>query len=73
MDNKNTAATATQYLADIRAVTGWSQPHIARMLGVSQPTVNRILNGQGACKSTTWTAITQLHREVCRRARPDHP
>ncbi|HTD04194.1 helix-turn-helix transcriptional regulator, partial [Undibacterium sp.] len=63
--------TATRLLADIKAATGWSQPRIARELGVSQPTVNRILNGQGDCKSTTWMAITALHRQVCRRAMPD--
>ncbi len=67
MDNENTAATATQYLADIKAATGWSQPQIARKLGVSQPTVYRILNGQGDCKSSTWMAITALHKQVFQR------
>ncbi|MES2073966.1 MAG: helix-turn-helix transcriptional regulator [Pseudomonadota bacterium] len=71
MDNENTAATATQYLADIKAATGWSQPQIARKLGVSQPTVYRILNGQGDCESSTWMAITALHKQVFQRRKSD--
>ncbi len=71
MDKKNTAPSAAKYLADIKAATGLSEPRIARLLGVSQPTVNRIVHGQGDCKSTTWMAIAELHRKVCRRAAAD--
>ncbi|WP_394780003.1 helix-turn-helix domain-containing protein [Undibacterium sp.] len=81
MDKKNTAPSAASYLADIKAATGLSEPRIARLLGVSQPTVNRIVHGQGDCKSTTWMAIVELHRKVCSRAaaqgqlagQPDQP
>ena len=64
-----------------RPPLAWSEPRIAKLLGVSQPTVNRIVHGQGDCKSTTWMAIVELHRKVCSRAaaqcqlagQPDQP
>jgi predicted transcriptional regulator len=52
-------------LREIKSVTGWSEPRIAQKLGTSQPTVNRILNGQVDCKGSTLRAITELHTSVC--------
>jgi len=51
-------------LREIKTKTGWSEPHIAQKLGTSQPTVNRILNGQDECKSSTYKAIRSLHQQV---------
>jgi len=51
-------------LAGIKAHTGMSEVAIALRLGVSQPTVNRILNGQSDCKGSTLIAIDQLSAEV---------
>lgn len=48
-------------LREIKAATGWSEPVIAGKLNTSQPTVNRILNGQADCKGTTYRAIIELH------------
>jgi transcriptional regulator with XRE-family HTH domain len=49
-------------LREIKEATRWSEPRIAAELGTSQPTVNRILNGQADCKATTYRAITLLHQ-----------
>lgn len=51
-------------LAEIKAHTGLSEVALAQRLGVSQPTVNRILNGQGDCKGSTLVAIDHLYAEV---------
>jgi len=48
-------------LQEIKAKTGWSEPRLAQEIGVSQPTVNRILNGQIDCKVKTLRAIEGLH------------
>jgi predicted transcriptional regulator len=52
-------------LAEIKDATGWSEVKIAEVIGTSQPTVNRILNGQDDCKGSTLRAITDLHRTAC--------
>lgn len=52
-------------LREIKDATQWSEPRIAAELGTSQPTVNRILNGQSDCKGSTLRAITELHGTVC--------
>ena len=52
-------------LQEIKVETGWSEPRIAKELRVSQPTVNRILNGQEECAGSTWRAIENLHAKVC--------
>lgn len=52
-------------LREIKSATDWSEPRIATELGTSQPTVNRILNGQPDCKGTTLRAIVELHARVC--------
>jgi transcriptional regulator with XRE-family HTH domain len=54
----------TNLLQEIKKATGWSEPKIAAELGTSQPTVNRILNGQDECKVSTFRAITELHASV---------
>lgn len=48
-------------MQEIRSVTGWSEPLLAREIGVSQPTVHRILKGQADCKASTLRAIEALH------------
>jgi hypothetical protein len=52
-------------LKEIKSTTDWSEPRIAAELGTSQPTVNRILNGQPDCKGATLRAIVDLHARVC--------
>ncbi|MFJ3048533.1 helix-turn-helix transcriptional regulator [Herbaspirillum chlorophenolicum] len=51
-------------LKEIKVATGWSEPALAREIGTSQPTVNRILNGQEECKATTYRAICDLHERT---------
>ncbi|CAN7303550.1 helix-turn-helix transcriptional regulator [Cupriavidus necator] len=51
-------------LVEIKARTSLSEVALAQRLGVSQPTVNRIRNGQGDCKGSTLIAIDQLYAEV---------
>lgn len=53
-------------LREIQQATGWSQTRLAVELRTSQPTVNRILNGQPKCLSDTLAAIDELHRRHCR-------
>jgi transcriptional regulator with XRE-family HTH domain len=57
--------TISTLLQEIKAETGWSEPRIADELGTSQPTVNRILNGQPECKGSTLRAIEALHKKTC--------
>lgn len=52
-------------LGEIKAATNWSESQLAAELGTSQPTVNRILNGQAECMGSTFLAITSLHKEKC--------
>jgi hypothetical protein len=52
-------------LREIKSATDWSEPRIAVELGTSQPTVNRILNGQPDCKGATLRAIVELHGRIC--------
>jgi predicted transcriptional regulator len=58
-------------LSEIKAKTGYSESRIGELIGVSQPTVNRILNGQVECKVKTWRAIMALHAEST-AATPPH-
>jgi transcriptional regulator with XRE-family HTH domain len=51
-------------LREIKQATQWSELRIAQELGTSQPTVNRILNGQVDCKGKTLRAIADLHASV---------
>jgi predicted transcriptional regulator len=54
----------TTLLREIKDASGLSEPRIAAQLGTSQPTVNRILNGQGDCKGRTFKAIADMHARV---------
>lgn len=58
-------------LREIKDATSWSEPRIASEIGASQPTVNRILNGQEDCKGSTLRAILELHRSAV--AAPSNP
>lgn len=51
-------------LREIKSATAWSEPRIAAEIGTSQPTVNRILNGQSDCKVATFKAIADLHQKL---------
>ena len=51
-------------LAELKAHTGMSEVALSRRLQISQPTVNRILNGQGDCKGSTLVAIDRMYVEV---------
>lgn len=51
-------------LREVKEATGWTEPQIAEEIGTSQPTVNRILNGQDECKNKTLRAIEALHSRV---------
>lgn len=52
-------------LRELKDVTKWSELKLASEIGTSQPTVNRILNGQPDCKVRTLRRIEQLHAEKC--------
>lgn len=58
-------------LSEIKEKTGWSETRLASEIGASQPTVNRILNGQKDCKISTWLAIDSLHKQIIDL--PGHP
>jgi hypothetical protein len=55
-------------LIEIKNETGWSETRIASEIPTSQPTVNRILNGQPDCKGRTDRGIRELHKRVCLEA-----
>ena len=52
-------------LKELKSATAWSETRLAAELKTSQPTVNRILNGQARCLSTTLAAIVGLHAQHC--------
>ncbi len=56
--------TARQMLKEIKSALGLGEIALAEKLGTSQPTVNRILNGQPDCKGTTLQAIVRLYEQV---------
>lgn len=60
-------------LRDIKDATGWTETRIATALGATQPTVNRILNGQAECKIATFHAICALHALTCPHPRASGP
>lgn len=57
--------TPAEMLLEIQRITKDSQPALAKRIGgISQPTVNRILNGQPGCSLSTLRAIERVHAEV---------
>ncbi len=50
-------------LSEIKEKPSLSEARIGDLIGVSQPTVSRILNGQADCKVKTWKAIVELHSQ----------
>lgn len=56
--------TPSESLRDIKDLTGLSEVALARRLGVSQPTVNRILHGKSDCKASTLIAIQAWRSEL---------
>jgi predicted transcriptional regulator len=69
MDSMMTETPQT-VLQEIKAETGWSEPRIAREIGTSQPTINRLMNGQPECKASTWRAMCDLRDRVKVKAPP---
>lgn len=55
---------ARQMLNEVKSELGLGEIALAEKLGISQPTVNRILNGQPDCKGTTLQAIARLYEQV---------
>lgn len=51
-------------LVEIKSHTGLSEVALAKLLDVSQPTVNRILTSQPGCSSKSLMAIQHAHREM---------
>ncbi len=56
--------TPSQLLAEIKSITKLGEKAIGDRIGCSQPTVNRILNGQSDCKSSTLMAILRWREEL---------
>jgi predicted transcriptional regulator len=56
-------------LREIKAAMGCGQPTLAHKLRTSQPTINRILNGQTECRSGLYSRISALYSEVVRQGR----
>lgn len=56
--------TTRQMLTEIKSALGLGEIALAKNLDISQPTVNRILNGQPDCKGTTFRAIVSLYEQV---------
>jgi len=56
--------TPTELLAEIKQATNEGEIALAKRLGISQPTVNRILRGQSNCSSKALLAIQRVHAEV---------
>ena len=56
--------TPSQLLAEIKAKTRLGEKAIGDRIGCSQPTVNRILNGQADCKSSTFLELQKWYAEL---------
>lgn len=56
--------TPTELLVEIKSVTKEGEIALSKRLGISQPTVNRILRGQANCSSKALLAIQRVHAEV---------
>lgn len=51
-------------LAEIKASLNVSESELSRQTGLSQPTVNRILNTQAGCSLKTLRVIEQAHADM---------
>lgn len=59
-----TSLTPTEMLVEIKGVMKEGETALAKRLGCSQPTVNRILRGQSDCSSKVLLSIMRVHAEV---------
>lgn len=50
----------------ILEATGWTETQLAEVVGVSQPTINRIRSGQKDCKLATYQRLVEILTEVTR-------
>ena len=57
----------TEIAQELRDLTGWTETQIAEAVGVSQPTINRILSGQRDCRLSTYQRLVLLLDEMKRR------
>ena len=62
--NSGMDKSIAQMLKEIIAATHWRQVAIATKIGVSQATVNRLINGQIECKSRTYRNVYELYVTV---------
>lgn len=62
--------TPTELLVEIKAATNLGEIGLAKLVGASQPTVNRILRGQANCSSKVLLAIQRAHGEITARGAP---
>lgn len=62
--------TPSELLTEIKANTKLGEIALSKLLGISQPTVNRILNGKN-CSSTALLAIQRVHAEMDKHVRAD--
>lgn len=60
MDNQ----TPSDLLIEIKSRTQLSEVALAALLGISQPTVNRILKNQPGCSSKSLMAIQRAHADL---------
>ncbi|MFK4444663.1 DNA-binding transcriptional regulator YdaS (Cro superfamily) [Caballeronia udeis] len=60
MDNQ----TPSDLLVEIKTHTQLSEVALAALLGISQPTVNRILKNQPGCSSKSLMAIQRAHADM---------
>jgi transcriptional regulator with XRE-family HTH domain len=51
-------------LKAIKVAKKWTEVQLGAEIGASQPTVNRILNGQTGCRITTYQAIERIYRAL---------
>ena len=56
--------SASEQLAQIKALTRLAEKAIGERIGCSQPTVNRILKGQSDCRGRTLLEIQRWHGEL---------
>jgi transcriptional regulator with XRE-family HTH domain len=52
-------------LREIKAASALTEVQLAAELGTTQPTVNRIINGQSSCNIALYRAIVAMHAARC--------